>query len=54
MQHSDILSGSSNCIKFADEDWTYFQKLKKITKGGIAIFYSYAGSLFFIYWWSLK
>lgn len=48
MQHNDILGGS-NCIKFVEEDWNYFQKLKKITKGGTFIIYLYAGSLFFIY-----
>lgn len=49
VQHNDILSGSSNCINFVDEDGNYFQKLKKITKGGTFIIYSYTGSLFFIY-----
>lgn len=48
MQHNDILSGSSNCIKFADGDWNYFQKLKKNYQGRY-FHHLFIGKLFIFY-----
>lgn len=38
MQHNDVLSGFYNCIKFVDEDWNYFWKLKKLPREALSSF----------------